>query len=287
MYRFLRFWGRDRSPWIFHCAGSTSLTPALFKGQLYFPFHLCMIRQSRLTPPIVTPVDLLHKASLSTCWSYLNLSAQNYPHLLDQAASTGPLALRTGQRVALGTPFSHRIRGWGVCANTTWRELCFRTPIPRAPPLSPGVVLTHSAQCGRRSAAASQNSPLTWEPARDCQYAKVPRFHSSFSSGSDSASATGAHYPLPTQPEEEVLGHGGRSHHRLRPAADERSPTGPLACWLVSWRGAPRPLAPRLLVLQRGSISHVATHADSSTPHFWGERWERGYSAEQREAGRR
>ena len=118
MYRFLRFWGRDRSPWIFHCAGSTSLTPALFKGQLYFPFHLCMIRQSRLTPPIVTPVDLLHKASLSTCWSYLNLSAQNYPHLLDQAASTGPLALRTGQRVALGTPFSHRIRGWGVCANT-------------------------------------------------------------------------------------------------------------------------------------------------------------------------
>lgn len=96
------------------------------------------IRQSRLPPPIVTPVDLLHKASLSTCWSYLNLSAQNYPHLLDQAASTGPLALRTGQRVALGTAFSHRIRGGGLCSNTTWRELCFRTPIPRAPPSCPG-----------------------------------------------------------------------------------------------------------------------------------------------------
>lgn len=38
-----------------HCLGSTPLFPALFKGLLNFPFHLCMIRQLRLSPSIVTP----------------------------------------------------------------------------------------------------------------------------------------------------------------------------------------------------------------------------------------
>lgn len=49
----------------------------------------------------------------------------------------------------------------GFCGTATRRRLCLHAPIPKSSPFFHRGVLTHSAQCGRRSAASPQNSRLT------------------------------------------------------------------------------------------------------------------------------
>ena len=93
------------------------------------------------------------------CWSPLNHSTQNSPHLRLPSACFHqlPSTFRLKQRVAQGTPFSHRIKG---SVRTRLGEGCASAPPkPELLPFPSGV-LTHSAQCGRRSEAASQNCPL-------------------------------------------------------------------------------------------------------------------------------
>lgn len=109
-----------------------------------------------------------------------------------------------------------------------------QTPITQSSPLFPGVVLTHSAQCERRSAAASQNSRLTWEPARDHRRATV---HSSFSFGSNFVLGTrDAHHP-PPQPEWAAFSNVGAATPDSTPRST-RTPIGWISCadWLLGWK---------------------------------------------------
>lgn len=106
--------------------------------------------------PTVTPADL-HKVSLSR-WFHVNLCPGFTHTCWALAPSTDPLGLQAGQWVAQGSPLSSRIR---ESVGTQLGDVCAsKFPHPELPPF-PRAVLTHSAQCERRSAAASRNSRLT------------------------------------------------------------------------------------------------------------------------------
>lgn len=222
--------------------------------------------------------------ALPTCWSHLNLSAQNYPHLLHPGACTDPSGLGVWQWTALGTPFSRRVSS--LCEHDLERVVLSH-PHTQSFPFSPGVVLTHSAQCGRRSAAASQNSRLTWEPARGCQYARVSLLHSLFSSVSElpppaalttscQLSLKHLHLQPPTQPK------------KTPPRARGAWPPQDASRVLIGCRlRSARPLAPRLRVPQPSPSPF--SRWDARSPGrlwFWGTRQELCAAEEERETER-
>ena len=87
VYRLPGFWGRGSNKSIFHCARSTPLTPAWFKGQLYLPFHLWIVHQSALTPSIVASRPTPHSVPF---YLLLCLVAQSCPTLCDPMDCSPP-----------------------------------------------------------------------------------------------------------------------------------------------------------------------------------------------------
>ena len=87
VHRLPGFWGRGINKSIFHCARSTPLTPAWFKGQLYLPFYLWIVHQSALTPSIVASRPTPHSVPF---YLLLCLVAQSCPTLCDPMDCSPP-----------------------------------------------------------------------------------------------------------------------------------------------------------------------------------------------------
>lgn len=122
---------------------------ALFHLPLYFSFHFCIIHQSHLSPESPLQTWSTKFPLLPARLTYISLP-RVYPHLLDSGSFHWPQGLQGGQRLALGTPFSRRVRG---SVGTQLGEVCASThPRTQSSPFSPGSssLTAHSVEGAAR-----------------------------------------------------------------------------------------------------------------------------------------